>query len=136
MVAQFVGATLAAFTQLAMVGVDLAKTTDLGNTVPNPALPLPIFSALLSEVVGTMILAMTVLAATDKDSSSWRTSAIGVSLAAVIWALGGIGGASLNPARTFGPSIASLLFDPSVFNAYWILCRGTTVGCSAGRRDI
>ena len=86
-------ATLAAFTQsLAMVGVDLAKVDGPGNTVPNPALPLPIFSALLSEVVGTMILAMTVLAATDKDSSSWRTSAIGVSLAAATpGVLGGIG---------------------------------------------
>jgi len=127
--AQFVGAAIAGFTQLAMVGVAAAKVTDLGTTVPNFGLPLPYFEALLAEIVGTFILTMTVLGTTSGASSpSWGTSSIGLSLAAVIWALGGVSGASLNPARTFGPSLASLLFDAGVFNTYWVYVVGPILG--------
>ncbi len=127
--AQLVGATLAGFAQLAMVGVTAAKVTDLGTTTPNFALPLPYFAALLGEVIGTFILVMTVLGSTSTYSPpAWGTASIGLSLAAVIWAIGGVSGASLNPARTFGPSLASLLFDTSAFNTYWVYVVGPILG--------
>jgi glycerol uptake facilitator protein len=128
-IAQLVGAAIAGFVQLAMVGIAAAQASDLGNTTPNSLLPSPVFSALLAEIVGTSILFITVLGSSDSSSSlPWSGSAIGLSLAAVIWALGGVSGASLNPARTFGPSIASLVFDPTVFNTFWIYLLGPIIG--------
>ena len=127
--AQLAGAALAGFAQLAMVGVTAARVTDLGTTTPNFALPLPYFAALLAEIIGTLILVTTVLGSTSSTSpSSWGTSSIGLSLAAIIWAVGGVSGASLNPARTFGPSLASLLFDTGAFNTYWIYVLGPILG--------
>ncbi len=128
-VAQLVGAGLAGFAQLAMVGAAAGKASDLGTTMPNFALPLPYFAALLGEIIGTFILVMTVMGSTAPSSNlHWGSSAIGLSLAAIIWAIGGVSGASLNPARTFGPSLASLLFDANVFNNYWIYLVGPILG--------
>jgi len=96
---------------------------------PNLQLPFPIFAAVFAEVIGTMILVMTVLGSTDpSEPALWKPSAIGLSLAAVIWGLGAISGASLNPARSFGPSVVSLVFDPSAFNYYWIYLVGPILG--------
>ena len=128
-VAQLVGAGLAGFAQLAMVGVSAGSASDLGTTMPNFALPLPYFAALLGEIIGTFILVMTVIGSTAPSSTlHWGSSAIGLSLPPIIWAIGGVSGASLNPARTFGPSLASLLFDASVFNTYWVYLVGPILG--------
>src|SRR5712691_5787350 len=64
MIAQLVGATLAGFAQLAMVGTAAGRAADLGTTMPNFSLPLPYFSALLGEILGTFILVMTVIGST------------------------------------------------------------------------
>jgi MIP family channel proteins len=130
--AQFTGAVLAAIVELALVGMSAASSqgVDLGSTLPNNALPSPIFAAVLAEIVGTMILAMNILGSTDADSSSisWASSGIGMVLAAVIWALGAISGASLNPARSFGPAVVSLLFDTRPMTSYWIYVVGPVLG--------
>jgi MIP family channel proteins len=128
-IAQLIGAVLASITHLALVGINAAQVSELGNTIPNAQLPFPIFAALLAEIVGTLILVMTVLGSTDSSSNlSWSTSSIGLSIAAVIWGLGAISGASLNPARTFGPSVVSLLFDPNALNWFWIYAIGPILG--------
>jgi glycerol uptake facilitator protein len=131
-VAQFAGAVVAAVVELAMVGMTAASIpgVDLGSTFPNNSLPTPVFSSVLAEIVGTMILAMTVLGSTDPDSAgiSWASSSIGLVLAAVIWALGAISGASLNPARSFGPAFVSLLFDTGPMSYYWIYVVGPILG--------
>jgi glycerol uptake facilitator protein len=129
-VAQFAGATLAAVVELALVGRSAASAADLGSTLPNLFLPTPIFSALLAEIVGTMFLTMAVLGATDEDSSSisWGTLGIGLVLAATIWALGAVSGASLNPARSFGPALISLLFNNTPILDYWIYVVGPVLG--------
>ena len=49
-------------------------------------------------------------------------------MAAVIWALGAISGASLNPARSFGPAVVSLLFDTRPITSYWIYIVGPVLG--------
>jgi glycerol uptake facilitator len=131
-VAQFIGATAAAVVELALVGATAASLPGvfLGSNLPNTSLPMPIFAAVLAEIVGTMILAMTVLGSTDPDSSgiAWGSSSIGLVLAAAIWALGAISGASLNPARSFGPAIVSLLFDSAPILSYWIYVVGPILG--------
>jgi glycerol uptake facilitator protein len=131
-VAQFIGATAAAGVELALVGATAASLPGvfLGSNLPNTSLPMPIFAAVLAEIVGTMILAMTVLGSTDADSSgiAWGSSSIGLVLAAAIWALGPISGASLNPARSFGPAIVSLLYDSAPILNYWIYLVGPILG--------
>jgi glycerol uptake facilitator protein len=131
-VAQVIGATVAAVVVLALVGMNAASLAgvDLGSTLPNNSLPSPIFASVLAEIVGTMILAMTILGATDSDSSgiSWGSSSIGFVLAAIIWALGAISGASLNPARSLGPALVSLLFDTGPMSYYWIYLVGPILG--------
>jgi glycerol uptake facilitator protein len=131
-VAQFIGATVAAVVELALVGATAASLPGvfLGSNLPNTSLPMPIFAAVLAEIVGTTLLAMTVLGSTDSDSSgiAWGSSSIGLVLAAAIWALGPISGASLNPARSFGPAIVSLLYDSAPILSYWIYVVGPILG--------
>jgi glycerol uptake facilitator protein len=129
-VAQFAGATLAAVVEYALVGRSGAMAADLGSTLPNMSLSTPIFSAVLAEIVGTTFLTLTVLGATDPDSSgiSWGTLGIGLTLAGSIWALGAVSGASLNPARSFGPALVSLLFSNTPMLDYWIYVAGPILG--------
>jgi glycerol uptake facilitator len=128
--AQFLGATLAAVVELGLVGRSAASAADLGSTLPNLSLSTPVFSAVLAEIVGTAFLTMAVLGATDQDSSSisWGTLGIGVTLAGTIWALGAVSGASLNPARSFGPALVSLLFSSTPMVDYWIYVVGPVLG--------
>ena len=125
-VAQFAGAILAAAVELAIVGTSAASLPGvyLGSQLPNPS--LPILSSVLAEIVGTVFLAMTVIGSTDHDSEGivWGTSGIGLSLAGTIFALGAISGASLNPARSFGPALVSLLFStqPMQYYPIYLVC--------------
>jgi len=131
-VSQFIGATLAAAVLLGIVGQTIASSggVDLGSTVPNLSLPTPETASLIAEIVGTMFLAFVILGSTDPDSSgtSWGTLGIGLTLAASIWALGSVSGASLNPARSFGPAFVSLLFDKTPIDYYWIYVAGPVLG--------
>ena len=129
-VVQFVGATLAALVEYALVGKGAAVAANLGSTLPNLSLSTPDFSALLAEIVGTAFLTMAVLGSTDPDSSSisWGTLGIGLTLAGSIWALGDISGASLNPARSFGPALVSLLYSNTPMLDYWIYVVGPVLG--------
>src|SRR3989442_12231817 len=112
-----------------MVAAAAGSASDLGTTMPNFALPLPYFAALLGEIIGTFILVMTIIGSTAQSSTlHWGASAIGLSLAAIIWAIGGGSRASLNPGRTFRPSLASPVFDAKVFNTYWVYIVGPILG--------
>jgi glycerol uptake facilitator protein len=125
--AQLVGAVLAALVQLGTVGMDAARISYLGSPLPNSS--IPIYSALLAEIIGTMMLVMTVLGSTDRSSSlPWSSSAIGLTLAAVIWALGAVSGASLNPARSFGPAVVSLIFSTTPMAYYPFYVVGPAIG--------
>ena len=128
--AQFIGAIVAAAAELALVGMTAAKVADLGSTLPNMYLPSPVASSVFAEIIGTMFLTMAVLGSTDPDSSgiSWGTSGIGLVLAGTIWALGGVSGASLNPARSFGPAAFSLFFSTQPMTDYWIYVVGPLLG--------
>jgi glycerol uptake facilitator protein len=127
--AQLLGAVIAAVVELGIVGFTAAKVSSLGAPLPNTALPLPAFAALLAEIVGTMILVMTVLGSTDSSNNlPWSASSIGVSIAIVIWAVGAVSGASLNPARSFGPTVVSLLFSTTALSWYWLYVVGPILG--------
>jgi MIP family channel proteins len=74
--------------------VDLTKTSFMGG--------------LLLEAIGTFFLANAVLnTALRGTAGRFAPFAIGMTVAMCIMAFGGITGASLNPARTLGPALAS-----------------------------
>ncbi len=131
-IAQLLGATVAGFLQLALwssspASYMVAQETSLGDSMPGQGFTLG--AALLAEVVGTAILAFTIFGATDKKADqSWAGVAIGLVLAAMIWIFGPISGASLNPARTWGPSIASAVFSLTPLGTLWIYVVGPILG--------
>ena len=98
--AQLVGATLAAFLLLALFGMK----GNLGVTVPAGT----VLQAFLLETVMTFFLLLVAL----RSGLPWAVGGI-VALEA---AMGGpITGASMNPARSFGPALAS-----GIWTAHWL----------------
>jgi len=131
---QLAGASIAGFIQLALWTssnnrglVHAAQSTFLGDTVPSPE--FGIGAVLLAEIVGTAILVFTVFGATDKASDPSRAGVtIGFALAAIVWMFGPISGASLNPARTWGPTLASAVFSLTPLGNLWIYIVGPVLG--------
>lgn len=98
--AQLIGASLAAFLLLALFGMK----GDLGVTVPAGS----ILQAFLLEAVMTFFLLLVAL----RSGLPWAVGGV-VALEA---AMGGpITGASMNPARSFGPALAS-----GIWTAHWL----------------
>ena len=130
--AQLVGASVAGLVLLILWSSsvethDIAALTYLGDTTPGTS--FTIGAALLAEIVGTAVLVLTIFGATDKKADqSWAGIAIGLVLAAVIWMFGPISGASLNPARTWGPTLASSAFSVAPFFTLWIYIIGPVFG--------
>lgn len=83
--------------------------------------------ATLLEAIGTFLLVLVYYAARyeGRARSGWPT-AIGLSLAAGSLALGPLTGGALNPARAFGPAVASGHW--ANFYVYWV---GPLVGAAA-----
>jgi glycerol uptake facilitator len=101
--------------------------TYLGDTLPGSDFGQ--VAALVAEVIGTAILVFSVFGATDKKANQpFAGIAIGLVLASVIWIFGPISGASLNPARTFGPTLASATFSLTPFMNFWIYIVGPILG--------
>ncbi|QYK50604.1 MAG: aquaporin [Anaerolineales bacterium] len=84
--------------------VVLGAGSSLGATLP--AAGVTPLQAILVEAVLTFLLVTVVLhTAVQKDSTPFAGVAIGLTLAALILMGGPLTGASLNPARTFGPAL-------------------------------
>jgi glycerol uptake facilitator protein len=131
---QLAGASIAGFVLLALWTssnnrglVQAAQSTFLGDTVPG--LGFGIGAVLLAEVIGTAILVFTVFGATDKSADPSRAGVtIGFALGAIVWMFGPISGASLNPARTWGPTLASAAFSLTPLGNLWIYIVGPVLG--------
>jgi glycerol uptake facilitator protein len=131
---QLAGASIAGFIQLALWTssnnqrlVQAAHSTFLGDTIPTPE--FGVGAVLLAEVIGTAILVFTIFGATDKAADPSRAGVtIGFALAAIVWMFGPISGASLNPARTWGPTLASAVFSLTPLGNLWIYIVGPVLG--------
>jgi glycerol uptake facilitator protein len=131
---QLAGASVAWFVLLALWTssnnrdlVHAAQFSFLGDTVPN--LGFGIGAVLLAEVIGTALLVFTVFGATSKSADPSRAGVtIGFALAAIVWMFGPISGASLNPARTWGPTLASAAFSLTPLGNLWIYIVGPVLG--------
>lgn len=108
-VAQLIGATLASITIIGILG-HRAVDTGLGSTGPFAGVGYG--QAILSEAVATFFLVLTIMGtAVDKRSpGGFAGVAIGSVVAFDIVVTGNITGASLNPARSFGPLLTETMW--------------------------
>jgi aquaporin Z len=89
-------------------------------------------SALISEIIGTFVLIMFILASCERDN--YLGPMLGLAFASVIIALstagGPISGCSLNPARSFGPALVQIMAkgDNDPIEQIWIYIVGPIIG--------
>ena len=114
MTAQVVGAVVGAFAIWALFaqgGIDLGMgQTSFDESTTSWA------SAIFAEGIGTFILMFTILGIVDKRSpGDFAGLIIGGVVVAIIMIVGPLTGASLNPARAFGPELVSAIGDGATF---------------------
>ena len=131
-VTQLVAATAAGLLIVAMSGdagkgIVAAGTPDLGAGVTQ-------FQGIIMETVLTFFLVVVIFGtAVDSRAPKIGGLAIGLTVALDILAGGPISGAAMNPARTFGPALASGHWNNHI--VYWIgpLVGGALAGLIYGR---
>ena len=108
-VAQVVGACLGSLCLYLCLGAPAVTIGGLGATAPG--LGVSYLQAMFAEFLGTFFLMMVIMGvAVDKKAEpGFAGISIGMTVAAVIVVLGAFTGASINPARTFGPYLMDTL---------------------------
>lgn len=128
-IAQLLGALAGSILFALSVGPEAITIGGLGATAPFTG--ITIWEALLAELIGTFLLMMVIMgsAVDEKAPPGFAGLAIGLTVAGIITTIGNISGASINPARSFGPMIADLLLGgPGVAGVYWIYVVGPVAG--------
>jgi aquaporin Z len=118
-VVQLAGATLACLFLRAVFG----DVQHLGATLPGPG--YADWQALLMEVVLTALLVSVILGTASAAQNVGAIAALGVGgyiALAGLWSAP-VSGTSMNPARSFGPALASADFDH-----YWVYLAGPLAG--------
>jgi glycerol uptake facilitator protein len=107
-VAQLVGATVGAALIVAAFGGEAVDFGTGGTTVADGVTYL---QGIVAEAIGTFLLVMAVmaLAVDTRAPAGWAGFMIGLAVAAAILVVGPLTGASLNPARTFGPLLVTTI---------------------------
>ena len=116
---QLIGATLAAWFLQAVIGV----SAQYGSNYPAPGYSS--FLAFVMETVLTFGLVSVILGTASGAQNVGIVGALGVGGYIALAGLWGspISGASMNPARTFGPTLVSV-----DFNSYWVYVAGPIAG--------
>jgi MIP family channel proteins len=102
-VAQFVGATIAAFLLLYLIG----NTGGLGATTGSLTATDPLKTVIIEAVLTFFLVAAVFGTAVKERNGNAAGFAIGFVLLMDILMGGALTGASMNPARTFGPALAT-----------------------------
>ena len=124
-----VGAALGSFLFALSAGPDAVLVGGLGATAPFPGIGMG--QAILAEAIGTFVLMLVIMGvAVDRRAPPGLAGiVIGLTVAGVITTTGNIAGASLNPARTFGPYLVdALLGGPNLWVHLPIYIVGPVVG--------
>jgi glycerol uptake facilitator protein len=127
-VAQLIGASLASFSLVAILGM---RAVDTGLGATSMFYGVSYGQAIFCEAVGTFFLMLTIMGtAVDRRAPpGFAGLAIGLVVAADVIVIGNITGSSLNPARTFGPYLAeSLLGGANFWVQFPIYIIGPIVG--------
>ncbi len=115
--AQLLGAMLAAYALKATFPHDLFVVARGGGQFV--AIGVSTYQAYALEAIATFFLVFVVFGtAVDPHAPKVGGLAIGFTIAADILAIGPLTGASMNPARSFGPAVASGIYEGHVI--YWI----------------
>lgn len=123
--AQIIGAILAAYAIKMLLPETMAMAARLGGQ--SVALEISAGQAIGLEAIATFFLTFVIFGtAVDPKAPKIGGLAIGLTLTAGILAIGPFTGGSLNPARSFGPAVASGIFEGQA--VYWI---GPIVGALA-----
>lgn len=116
-VSQLAAAVLAGFALRAVFPTEIWQSVNLGT--PAVAADISFGTAVLIEAILTFILVISVFGtAIDPRAPKIGGFAIGLTIAADILIGGPLTGASMNPARTFGPAVAANFWDDHL--VYWI----------------
>lgn len=126
--AQLIGATLASLSFLVIVGPKAALVGGLGATAPFPGISYG--QAILAEIVGTFLLMLIIMgvAVDERAPPGFAGLIIGLTVGGIIVTIGNISGASLNPARTFGPYVVDYLMGIDLWVYFPIYIVGPIVG--------
>ena len=133
-IAQVIGACLGSLCLFLCLGAPAVTIGGLGATAPG--LGVSYLQAMFAEFLGTFFLMMVVMGvAVDKKAEpGFAGISIGMTVAAVIVVLGAFTGASINPARTFGPYLLdTLLGGANLWGFFPIYLVGPILGaiCAA-----
>jgi len=131
-IAQLIGASLGSLLFAASVGMGAVTVGGLGATAPFPTIGYG--QAILAEAIGTFVLMLAIMgvAVNPRAPPGFAGIIIGLTIAGVITTLGNVTGASLNPARTFGPYLGdSLLGGASLWSYFPIYVIGPVLGALA-----
>lgn len=116
-IAQLLGAALAAYALKAIFPAAVAQATRLGGQ--SVSLDLTTGQAIFAEAIATFFLTFVVFGtAVDPKAPKVGGFAIGLVVTADILAIGPLTGASMNPARSFGPAVVSGVLEGQMI--YWI----------------
>jgi glycerol uptake facilitator protein len=132
-VAHFVGGLVGALGIVAMFGTTAASNSILGTT--HFASPVTAVQAIGAEAIGTFILVFTIygVAVDPRAPAGWAALGIGLIVAGVIFVVGPISGAALNPARAFGTTFVQAIFGGTAyFSQYYVYVIGPVVGGALG----
>ena len=117
--AQLAGATVAAAVCAAIFPASAVAEANLG--IPLPAAWVGTGTLVIAEIVATMLLVIAIFGtAVDSRGQAVKIGGFGIGLAVTfdILAVGPVTGASMNPARSFGPALIQGYWDWHVL--YWI----------------
>jgi glycerol uptake facilitator protein len=128
--AQLVGAVGGAFLLVAIFGeTEAVDAAAVGSTFVADGTSQ--VQALVAEVIATftLVLAVMSLAVDRRAAAGFAGLMIGLAVGAGILLIGPLTGGSLNPARTFGPLLASSVFDGDTnWDELWLYVVGPVVG--------
>jgi glycerol uptake facilitator protein len=112
-VAQCTGAAIGSLLFFLTVGMNAVTIGGLGATAPFPGIGYG--QAILAEIIATFVLVLVIMgvAVDQRAPPGFAGLVIGLTVAGMITAIGNISGASLNPARTFGPYLMDFILGGS-----------------------
>jgi len=128
-VAQCIGAAAGSLLFFLTVGSNSVTVGALGATTPFPTIGYG--QAILAEAIATFVLMLAIMgvAVDARAPAGFAGLIIGLTLGGMITATGNIAGASLNPARTFGPYLMDwLLGGPNLWVFLPIYLIGPVIG--------